>query len=188
MRIKELRENEPLEVIEVYNHIEYAPFRDPKPTSDIIEDEPNIISEYKRIKMEIYTDGEIVNESKETTKNIKEYYIGKRRYHYDVDTLKTKNVYLKNHSYVITLLIASEPMTCGRVHGWFDFVRDFSVYLNDRKDKSALKEAKHVLRAIEYFNISADYSSLFEMSFPKNNNFEKPKSDTHILKKTKQNK
>lgn len=94
-----------------------------------------------------------------------EIYRIKRKYQYYVDTLKTKNIYFKNHSYVITYLIANEFMTVGNVCGWFDIVKDVSIYLKNPKDKKALKCAKQAIREIENHSNSVDYSSLFGMLF-----------------------
>jgi len=154
MKIKELKDNEPLKVIEVSRCCKRS-FNDPSLNP--------VIDEWKRIQMRIYTDGEIASEDEEISQKINEYYIGRRKYPYDVNRLKTKNVYFKNHSYVITYTIAEQFMTVGNIHGWFDVVKDVSVYLENSKDRRALKTAKQVIRGIENFNKSVDYSSIFTM-------------------------
>ena len=170
MKFTELKEQEPLEVIEVTKLIMFPEF--PNPTTGKIDRKTETV-ENKRIQMRIFTDGEIAKESEETTQKIKEYYIGKRKYQYDVDILKTKNIYFKNHSYVITYLIANELMTVGNVRGWFDVVKEVSIYLQNPKDKKALKCAKQAIREIANHNNSVDHSSLFGMLFPQEKELQK---------------
>lgn len=177
MKIKELKENNPLKVIEVTRRC--------KPRSLNLG-----VVEWKRIKMRVFTDGEIVCEDAEIIQNIDEYYIGKTKYPYDVNTLKTKNVYFKNHSYVITYVIAEELMKVGNIGGWFDVVKDVSVYLENSKDRKALKTAKQVICEIEKRNRSVDYSSVFTMFLSprkSNESFERKKisENVYCLKKVK---
>ncbi len=166
MKFKELKEHKPLKVVEVTNHILFQPFV----TS---EDLPPRVSEKKQIQTRVFTDGQIEKESEETSKEIEEYYIGKKKYKYDVDTLKSKKIYLKNHTYAITCLIAKEYMTVGNVTGWFDVIQDISIYLENPKDKRALKKVKQVISQISNRNSSVDYSSLFGMFFSRSENKEK---------------
>ena len=161
MKIFELKENTPLEVIEVTRHVSFSPFANP--TTGKIDTSFNVEAENKQIETRIFTDGEIEKESEETTKKINEFYIGKTKYQYRVDNLKTKNIYFKNHSYVIAYLIANEYMTVGNITGWFKVIKDIKVYLKDKKDKKGLKCAKQVIRAVEKNNNSVDYSTLFGM-------------------------
>lgn len=185
MKFKELRENEPLKVIEVSRHVKRPTFnREITLSSDIIE--------VKQIQMKIFTDGEIEKESEEISLNIDEYYICKKKYQYDVDTLKNKKLYFKNHSYVITFLIASELMNVGKVGGWFDVVKEVSIHLQNPKDKKALKSAKQVIREIENCNKSIDSSYLFRMLFSQDKELEKFEIDkisknVYSLKKNKIN-
>ncbi len=163
MKFQELKENEPLEIIEVSDHIEPI-FVD--------EDDPNLI-ELDRIQMRIFTDGEIVKESEEIIEDIDTYYFGKKKYDNDVDTIKTKKIYLKNHSYVITYLISKEFISTGNIKGWFDVVKDVTIYLENAKDRKALKSAKKVIRIINNHNNSVDYSSLQRMLYSKAQSIEK---------------
>ena len=194
MKLRELKEQEPLEVIEVTKHT--VPMLEPlevsevtkhtvptflNPTTDKIGRKTETV-EKKRIQMRIFTDGEISKESEETTQNIEEYYIGKDKYQYDVDTLKTKNIYFKNHSYVITYLIAKELTTTGNVRGWFDVVKEVSIYLQNSKDKKSLKRAKQAIKEIANHNNSVDYFSPLGMLFSQGN-----KSETIETKKISKN-
>lgn len=65
MKIRELKENEPLNIIEVSKQYHYPSFiaRGPK-DSDTYEE--------KKIKMKVFTDGEIEKQTEETSQNINE--------------------------------------------------------------------------------------------------------------------
>lgn len=158
MKIRELKENEPLKVTRVTYHFPAWP--DPS-TGKVDKDAKPI--EDKRIKTIIITDGEIEKQTEETTQDINEFYIGKFKYQMTVDTLKIKNIYFKNHSYVITYLLAKEFMVKGSVGGWFDIIKDVSIHIENKKDIKALREAKKVIKEINNLNSHTDYSSLFGM-------------------------
>ena len=149
MKIKELKENEPLQVIEVSNHVT-VPFRSKKIECDMI-------------KMRVFTDGEISKESEEKKEEINEYYFGKKKYQCGVDTLKTKDIYFNNHNYVITYLIAQEWTKIGNVSGWFDIIKDVSIYMKNPKDRKTIKTVEQVIRQNKECNRSVNYSSLFAM-------------------------
>ena len=81
-------------------------------------------------------------------------------------------------------------MTIGNITGWFDIVKEVSVYLENIKDKKALREAKRVIKEINNLNSHTDYSSLFGMilSQPtKSERFETEEISRNVytLKKTK---
>lgn len=156
MKIQELKENEPLKVIEVSKHVMVPQLQ--------LGDASNYDTiECKQIQMMVFTDGELAMEGEEVTEDISEYYIGKKKYQYTVDTLKTRDVFFRNHSYVITYLIAQRWMSVGNFTGWFDVVEDVSVYLENAKDKKALKDAKRVIGKIQNRNDNVDYSSFLSM-------------------------
>ena len=170
MNIIELKEKEPLEVIEITKHTAFPKFsntniEEKNKEFDIVED--------KRIQMRIFTDGEIENQTEEEHQKIDEYYIGKEKYQHDVDTLKTKKIYFKNHSYVIVYLITNELMTVGSVYGWFKVIKDVSIYLENSKDRKSLKCAKRAIREIENHNKGIDYSSIFGMLCSQRKEFQK---------------
>ncbi len=173
MKIKELKENEPVELIEVIRTL-YPTF------DNSLEPIKN-----KYVQTKIITDGEIVKEE-EITKSINEYYIGRKKYD-DVDTLSTKNIYLKNYSYVIVYLLAKEKLYNGNMVGFFDIIKDVSIYLKNPKDKQALKEAKKVIKTIHKHNQNVDYSSIFNMLFQSkddiNYKIEKISKNVYTLKK-----
>ena len=80
-----------------------------------------------------------------------------------VDTLKTKNIYFKNHSYVITYLLTKEFMVKDNVGGWFDVIKDVSIHIENKKDIKALREAKKIIKEINSHNLHIVYKSLFAM-------------------------
>lgn len=158
MKIVELRENDPLEVIRVSKHTTYII---PEPVVDGIE--PEMTVENVPIEMMVFTDGVIERECDEKSTPIDEYYIGKKKFEYDVDTLETKNVYFKDFSFIISYLIGQELCTVGNVKGWFSVVKELKIYVKNSKDKRALKNAKRAIKAIKNYNNSVNYSSLFTM-------------------------
>ena len=141
MKIKELKEKEPLKVIDAYKHYDDT-------------DSFGLC----RVKTKIFTDGVIDDISNEETQKIDGYTI--KSDEYDVNTLDTMDLYFKDYSYVITYLVASEWARVGKFKGWFYFVKDVSVYLKDSKDKVALKNAKKVIKEINDHNRSKSYSSI----------------------------
>ena len=178
MKIRELKENEPLKVIEVTKHLTV-------PTSPGKENEKSKGFEDKRIKTIIITDGEIEKQTEETTQDINEFYIGKSKYHMTVDTLETKNIYFKNHSYVTTYLLAKEFMVKGHVRGWFDVIKDVSIYLENGKDKKALREAKRFIKQINECNDYTNYLSSWGLQLPQDEGLEKISKNAYTLKRTK---
>ncbi len=172
MKIQELKEDNPLTLMEVTDHV-------------LSPDD-----EWKRIYMVVLTDGEIAKESEEKIENIDEYYFGKQKYKCCVDTLKTKNVYFKNHNYVITYLIAQEWTTVGNIHGWFDIIKDISIYMKNPKDRKTLKTVKQVIKQNEARIRSVDYSSILSMLCGNRKGFEtfepeKISENVYSLKRTK---
>lgn len=178
MKIRELKENEPLKVIEVTKHLTV-------PTSPVKENEKSKGFEDERIKTIIFTDGEIEKQTEEASQSIDEYYIGKSKYHMTVDTLETKNIYFKNHSYVITYLLAKEFMVKGHVRGWFDVIKDVSIYLENGKDKKALREAKRFIKQINECNDYTNYLSSWGLQLPQDEGLEKISKNAYTLKRTK---
>ena len=173
MKIQELKNNELLKKVEVSNHVK-------KPTIYPEETSNSVMVELKQIHMKIFTDGKIEKESEEISRSIEEYYIGRKRYQYDVDTLKIKNILLKDYSFVIVYLIAREWMTVGKITGWFDVIKDVSIYLQDLKDKTALKKAKQVIKEIQNNNNGINYSSLLGIICSRGNILETEKLSNNV--------
>ena len=156
MKFQELKEDEPLKLVEISEYFKMPPVDSNE------QNNPNII-EYKIVQMKVFTDGEISKDGEKTSKNINEYYIGKKKYQCDI--LNTKDVFFKNYSYVITYLLAKEMRSIGNVTGWFDIIKDVSIYLENLKDKKSLKKAKQAIKEIQNSINSVNYSSLFSMLF-----------------------
>lgn len=169
MKIRELKENEPLKVTRVTYHFPAWP--DPS-TGKVDKDAKPI--EDERIKTIIFTDGEIEKQTEEASQNINEFYIGKSKYHMTVDTLETKNIYFKNHSYVITYLLAKEFRAVNNGGGWFDVIKDVSIHLENKNDKKALRETKWVIKEI------------WKLQFEQGEVLEEISSNIYTLKRTKQ--
>ncbi len=180
MRIRELKENEPLKVTRVTYHFPAWP--DPS-TGKIDKDAKPI--EDERIKTIIFTDGEIEKQTEEASQNIKEFYIGKSKYHMTVDTLETKNIYFKNHSYVITYLLAKEFRAVNNGGGWFDVIKNVSIHLENKNDKKALREAKRFIKQINECNDYTNYLSSWGLQLPEYEELEKISKNAYTLKKTK---
>lgn len=177
MKIRELKENEPLKVTRVTYHFPAWP--DPS-TGKVDKDAKPI--EDERIKTIIFTDGEIEKQTEEASQSIDEYYIGKSKYHMTVDTLETKNIYFKNHSYVVTYLLAKEFRAIHNGGGWFDVIKDVSIHLENKNDKKALREAKRFIKQINECN---NYLSIWRLQLPADEGLEKISKNAYTLKRTK---
>ena len=160
MKIRELKENEPLKVIEVTKN--FPAWQNP--SNGKIDKEAKGFED-KRIKTIIITDGEIEKQTEETTQDINEFYIGKSKYHMTVDTLETKNIYFKNHSYVITYLLAKEfRANKGNGGGWYDIIKDVSIHIENKKDIKALREAKRIIKEINSYTDNSPWLDINEIS------------------------
>ena len=178
MKIMELKENEPLKVIEVIKHLII-------PASPGKIDEETKVIEDERIKTIIFTDGEIEKQTEEASQSIDEYYIGKSKYHMTVDTLETKNIYFKNHSYVVTYLLAKEFRAIHNGGGWLDVIKDVSIHLENKNDKKALREAKRFIKQINECNDYTNYLSSWGLQLPEYEELEKISKNAYTLKRTK---
>ena len=163
MKIRELKENEPLKVIEVTERISSSWCNSfiNKTDNEVLAEK----DERVKIKTNIITDGIIEKQTEETSQGINEFYIGKSKYKHTIDTLKTKDIYIKNHSFVIVYLTAAELSTKGSFRGWYDDIKDVSIYLKNEKDKKALTEAKEIIKGIIVHNINCYYISHDYASF-----------------------
>lgn len=180
MKIRELKENEPLKIIEVKKN--FPAWQDP--SNGKIDKEAKGFED-TRIKTIIITDGEIEKQTEETTQDINEFYIGKSKYHMTVDTLKTKNIYFKNHSYVVTYLLAKEFRAIHNGGGWLDVIKDVSIHLENKNDKKALREAKRFIKQINECNDYTNYLSIWGLQLPEDEGLEKISKNAYTLKRTK---
>jgi len=139
----------------------------------------------ERIKMKLYTDGDFIKEEIAEPQSISGYYINEQKYDKSVDTLIQKRVYIKNASFIVRVTIAEEWLTAGKVTGWFDVIKNTEIFLNNKKDKNALKEAR---KTIEMFTTKANFNSIFEILFPMTTNrMEYEKINKHIYQLKKDN-
>ena len=180
MKIRELKENEPLKVTRVTYHFPAWP----DPSTGKVDKNAKPIED-ERIKTIIFTDGEIEKQTEEASQNIKEFYIGKSKYHMTVDTLETKNIYFKNHSYVITYLLAKEFRAVNNGGGWFDVIKNVSIHLENKNDKKALREAKRFIKQINECNDYTNYLSIWGLQLPEDEELEKISKNAYTLKRTK---
>lgn len=180
MKIRELKENEPLKVTRVTYHFPAWP----NPSTGKLDKDAKPIED-ERIKTIIFTDGEIEKQTEEASQSIDEYYIGKSKYHMTVDTLETKNIYFKNHSYVITYLLAKEFRAIHNGGGWYDVIKDVSIHLENKNDKKALREAKKFIKQINECNDYTNYLSIWGLQLPEYEELEKISKNAYTLKRTK---
>ena len=180
MKIRELKENEPLKVTRLTYHFPAWP--DPS-TGKVDKDAKPI--EDERIKTIIFTNGEIEKQTEEASQNINEFYIGKSKYHMTVDTLETKNIYFKNHSYVVTYLLAKEFRAIHNGGGWYDVIKNVSIHLENKNDKKALREAKKFIKQINECNDYTNYLSIWGLQLPEYEELEKISKNAYTLKRTK---
>ena len=183
MKIKELKENEQLKMDNVSLHVDIP--------GVIGRDERELsIAELERIKMILFTDAKIVREGEVATESINQYVINGKKYDHDVDTLKTTQLYLDDYSYAITYLISSEWTRFGNIDGWFEVIRDITIYLKDINDRKALPEAKKIIKMIEKYSKRVNFSSFrkyLSTSIVEANDhgFEGVKKNIYILKRDK---
>lgn len=169
MKYQVLNVGEPIELIEVVNHEKVPDFFGNRDLGTI---------ENKRIYMEVFTDGTLISEIPLQERKIDKYTINGKDYGYSVDTLRIKKLYLKDYSYVITYLIAKEWTRVENIVGWFDIVKNVSVYVKEPKDKVGLKNAKQAIKEIKNHNNGINYSSLIAMLCSQGQKLEKFESET----------
>ena len=128
-------------------------------------DEDNIILE-DRINTMIYTDGELIETTLSDPETINEYFIGKVKYEYPVDTLHKKKVVIKNARYILAVTVANRTVRVGKNgFGWLKVIENTEIFLNNKKDKEALKNAKETIIAV-----SSHPRTVLEATFGRNNN------------------
>lgn len=149
--IVELKEKMPLEVIEASY---YSIARRNVPPTRV---------EFPMIKTIVYTDGEIFKESEVETNKIEGYYFGTEKYDGKVEVLKRKQIFIKNHTFVVVYTTAKESKIVGNVGGLFDVIKEVKIYLKDANDKKALQSARAVIENNKSFSRSLDYSSPLTM-------------------------
>ena len=159
MKIRELKENEPLKITEAY-------YRSTMPESLLhsLQIEPYEIVN-KRVYEVIFTDGDIDRENPQKSENVDEYRINGKKYPYNINFLRSKDIYFRNYTYVIKITIAKKMDTINGISGWFDIVLETSINLHDRNDTKALKEAKRALEIVMKKNTRNHFSSALDLLF-----------------------
>lgn len=159
MQINELKENEPLKVTEAY-------YRSTMPESLLhsLQIEPYEIVN-KRVYEVIFTDGDIDRENPQKLENVDEYRINGKKYPYNINFLRSKDIYFRNYTYVIKITIAKKMDTINGISGWFDIVLETSINLHDCNDTKALKEAKRALEIVMKKNTRNHFSSALDLLF-----------------------
>lgn len=76
-------------------------------------------------------------------------------------------------------------MVKGHVRGWFDVIKDVSIYLENGKDKKALREAKRFIKQINECNDYTNYLSSWGLQLPEDERLEKISKNAYTLKRTK---
>lgn len=174
MNIHELKENNPLKVIEVIKHRKVPTIFNNPPQVPIIED--------KLIETEVITDGEVISQSEETIKPIEDFFFGKEKYSLRVDTLKEKYLLFKNYSYIITYTIAQENLLMGTFRGRVPIIKDINIYLANINNRKAYKSAKQAIKKIKRFNCSAHFNSIASTLVPRGEEiFEELSPNVHRL-------
>jgi len=151
------------------------------------EEEPEpVVTPEVMVDTKIYTDGEIIRVVESSKEPISEYFIGKIKYDRPVDTLIKRKAYVKNASYILVVTVAEDKVRIG-THGvgFFDVIKDTEIFLNNKKDKKALKKARETLMAISG---SSHYDNIFAALFRKNStsndlDYEKANDSVYTLKK-----
>lgn len=165
MEIKELKNNQPLEVLEVCTHVE--------------ADSAQKTLEFKPVQTLIFTDGEVVGQSEEITGNISLFNTGEREY--KADTLKTKKIYISGHSYIIKCLIADELSNITLRFGLVKVLKDVSIYLENQNNKESLRNAKQVIKLIKKYN--SPTKRMGNSLYIPNSQFEETSKMVYVAKK-----
>lgn len=119
-----------------------------------------------RINTIILTDGELIETTISEPEPINEYYIGKTKYEYPVDTLNKKRVVIKNARYILAVTFVNRVVRIGtHGFGWLKTIDDTEIFLNNKKDKDALKKAKETV-----MSISCQPKTVLEATLGRNTN------------------
>ena len=136
MLIQELKEKEPLELVEV---------------SQLDESSKNNI-ERKIIETKVFTDGIIEEIIEKKPHFVKEFFIQKLIF--DNVFVKPKKITIKNYHYIITSLTVNESKN----KRYYNTIKDIKIYLRDKNDKKALIDAKNAIKTIVDNNKLSDSS------------------------------
>ena len=110
MKSQTLKENEPIKDIKATYHWVIPTFPNMEPR----------ISEEEIVQMKIFTDGELDKVSELIVEPINDYIVDYTKY--SADTLKTRDLYFKNYSFVITYLLVKRWVHFRHMHSYVDTI------------------------------------------------------------------
>lgn len=139
MKYKILKENKPIELIELSKNVAI-------PSLASLHDDVNESILITKVKSLLYTDGVVNKKEHIDPVSVEEYYFNQKEY-VNVDTLKKSNVYLKDYTYAIVFVV-----------GEGFSIENIDIYLKNRRDKNALKKVKKV---IEDFSLQYEKLMLY---------------------------
>lgn len=139
MKYKILKENKPIELIELSKNVVI-------PSLTSLHDDIRQTILIPKVKSLVYTDGLVDKKEHIDPVSVEEYYFNQKEY-VNVDTLKKSNVYLKDYTYAIVFVVGEG----------FN-IENIDVYLKNRRDKNALKKVKKV---IEDFSLQYEKLMLY---------------------------
>lgn len=143
-----------------------------------------------KIKTVIYTDGKVKKIEESAPEAISEYFIGRKKYGYEVNQLIKKRLYIEDASYIVKVNLADEILDYeseGRKgRGHFYVITSTELLVKDKKDREAIRKAKETVKSIS--SDSREYNSIWAALFKKKGNnqssleYEKSHKDIYQLK------
>ena len=112
-----------------------------------------------KMHMKVFTDGEIESVDESISKNIDNISI-LRRYNDGSSTFRTSTIHLKNHTYAVVYVIAKEFLRYANGGGWYDIVKDVTVYTTNKRDLQALRKANKTMKMVAMNQSSINYGTM----------------------------
>ena len=135
------------------------------PKGRFIHDDKECHFDERRYFMRVFTDGSILREEEPVESSEEEIKSIAKKHECYINNLETRNLFLKDYTYVVTRTIVRKWARVGNVGGWFSFAVDTNVYMKDPKDRKAKKTVKKLLYDFDQNNRSANYYSLWSYTF-----------------------
>lgn len=116
-----------------------------------------------RMHMKVFTDGEIESVDESVSKKIDNISV-LDRYNNGSSTFRTSTIHLKNHTYAVVYVIAKEFLRFanGRGGGWYDVVKDVTVYTTNKRDLQALRKANKTIKMVAMNQKSINYGTMLD--------------------------